>query len=145
MVLRVVGYLALDDGAFKTTLLGTPGFLERLGVCVGSGHPDVAQWALVILHDVAMLGMGACARVLRSRTCVPAMVDATRKTLASDNLKIARCVATCCPMVLWVDVVAAVGGSIRASFHSIADAVPSALTGMETPAYENNSVRHLPS
>jgi hypothetical protein len=58
-----VGLFCQDD-EFKLALLEFE-LPERLGICIGSGDVDVAHWAIVLVHDLAMLGEDACRRLVQ--------------------------------------------------------------------------------
>ena len=72
LLLRVVGYLALRDDDFKLELLRV-GLCARLLVCIVSGDVTLAHWAIVLLHDIAMLGKEACSHIAALPGCFPAL------------------------------------------------------------------------
>ena len=74
IVLRTAGFLAIKDAEFKRRLLTTP-FIERLIVCLSSSENEVAHWSIVLLHDVAMLGVEACRKIMESPEIIHAMYN----------------------------------------------------------------------
>ena len=104
IVLRTAGFLAIKDVDFKERLLITP-FVDRLIVCLGSSETEVAHWAVVLLHDVAMLGPSACIKLMESHNLVAAMAtliprDAQLGRLAAETFGF-LCAADARWLVLW--------------------------------------------
>jgi len=77
IVLRTIGFLAIKDVEFKVELLAK-GMISRLVVCLGSGEEDVSHWAVVLLHDIAMLGVEACHTLLRTPSLIRALAALRR-------------------------------------------------------------------
>ena len=92
--------LAQDDD-FKFELLDF-GFPERLGICIGSGDVEVAHWAIVIVHDMAMLGLDACLQIIEASRSSMARLFTTLRCgppiCCTINLP---CQALTCPPSPW--------------------------------------------
>ncbi|XP_071492443.1 uncharacterized protein [Diadema antillarum] len=56
LILRVLAFLALRNDPFKADLLKNKALLGHFPTCLASGNRDVVHWALVLVHDLAVLG-----------------------------------------------------------------------------------------
>ena len=56
LVLRIYCFLSINDDYFKNKLLNFPPLLKRMSVCLASGNNDLVYWALLLVHDLAMIG-----------------------------------------------------------------------------------------
>ena len=56
LVLRIYGFLSINDDNFKGKLLNFQPLIKRLSVCLASGDSDLVYWSLVLVHDLAMMG-----------------------------------------------------------------------------------------
>lgn len=65
IVLRTLGFLATQAPEFKDRLPDS-GICQRLIVCLTSGDLELAHWAIVLLHDIAMIGKDACHVILET-------------------------------------------------------------------------------
>eukprot|EP00049_Salpingoeca_infusionum_P004449 m.79518 g.79518 ORF g.79518 m.79518 type:complete len:1946 (-) comp12571_c0_seq1:272-6109(-) len=63
VVLQVLGTLANNSTSFKQGMMLSP-LCDRIVQCLSSSHHDVSAWAIVIVHDLALLGNDACAKLL---------------------------------------------------------------------------------
>lgn len=68
IILRTLGLLALSDEAFKAKLLHSD-VPAKLAVCLRSGDLELAHWAVVLLHDLAMAAPDACVTLLAVEVC----------------------------------------------------------------------------
>ncbi|XP_070540296.1 uncharacterized protein [Ptychodera flava] len=66
LVLRVICFLALRNEPFKLEVLACNRILSRIPICLSSGDKDVVHWALVLTHDLAMIGKAAVEMLLSS-------------------------------------------------------------------------------
>ena len=63
--------------------------ISRLVVCLGSGEEDVSHWAVVLLHDIAMLGPEACHTLLQAPSLIRALASKTYKDIIAPLVKMA--------------------------------------------------------
>lgn len=61
--------------------------LEHLVVALQSGNSDLTYWAVVLLHDLAMCGDSAAAKLLDQPGLVPALVHVVKKNSQSSKRK----------------------------------------------------------
>lgn len=71
-ILRVLGCLALHNDAFKARML-MPAMIARIAGCLTSSDAELANWAVVLIHDLAMLGEQACRVILTSPGVIGAL------------------------------------------------------------------------
>lgn len=77
-ILRVLGCLALHDDAFKRRML-LPAMITRVAACLTSADIELANWAVVLIHDLAMLGEDACRVILQASAVVGAFSQLVRR------------------------------------------------------------------
>jgi hypothetical protein len=77
-ILRVLGCLALHDDDFKRRLL-KQGMISRIASCLTSADEELANWAIVLIHDLAMLGEDACRSVLHASNVVSALTQLVQR------------------------------------------------------------------
>ena len=63
VVLRAVGSLCLRNDAFKHRVLNSD-IVQRICSCLNSSDEDLSNWAVVVIHDLCMLGPHACKRIV---------------------------------------------------------------------------------
>jgi hypothetical protein len=63
VVLRAVGSLCLRNDAFKHRVLNSD-IVQRICTCLNSSDDDLSNWAVVVIHDLCMLGPQACKRIV---------------------------------------------------------------------------------
>lgn len=86
VVLRTLGFLSIKNDNFKTRMLTQP-LLERLTICMGSGDTELAHWAVVLLHDIAMLGNDICTQLVGSHGLLSALCKlAVRNNIVLSKL-----------------------------------------------------------
>lgn len=71
-------------------ILNTP-ILEHLVVALQSGNQDLTYWAVVLLHDLAMCGDNASAKLLNQDGLVQALVHVVKKNSQPNRKKEVGC------------------------------------------------------
>nr|XP_054765634.1 uncharacterized protein LOC129272528 [Lytechinus pictus] len=56
LILRIFAFLALRNDLFARELIKNKALIGHLPTCLASGNKDVVHWALVLVHDLAMMG-----------------------------------------------------------------------------------------
>eukprot|EP00058_Branchiostoma_floridae_P023406 XP_002608896.1 hypothetical protein BRAFLDRAFT_85546 [Branchiostoma floridae] len=90
LVLRVICFLCLHNDDFKKKVLSNGNISERLSVCLSSGDKDVVHWALVLTHDLAMIGKSAVAQLVESS---PGLLSSLKPLVKHKDVTIVRLLA----------------------------------------------------
>ncbi|XP_030841407.1 uncharacterized protein LOC591592 isoform X2 [Strongylocentrotus purpuratus] len=64
LILRIFAFLALRNDPFARELMKNKALISHLPTCLASGNKDVVHWALVLVHDLAMMGRQALEKLL---------------------------------------------------------------------------------
>ena len=56
-IIRIANYLSVGSTKFQKMLIEHKPMIKKLSVCLSSGHPDVVQGSLMLIHDLAMPGI----------------------------------------------------------------------------------------
>ncbi|XP_066278423.1 uncharacterized protein [Branchiostoma lanceolatum] len=90
LVLRVICFLCLHNDTFKNRVLSNGNISERLSVCLSSGDKDVVHWALVLTHDLAMIGKSAVAQLVENS---PGLLSSLKPLVKHKDVTIVRLLA----------------------------------------------------
>ncbi|EDQ90664.1 uncharacterized protein MONBRDRAFT_31870 [Monosiga brevicollis MX1] len=78
VILRAIGSLALRNSDFKWRILHS-GLGFRICECLTSGDEDLANWAVVVAHDLTMLGKDACHQLVEHGRLIRALEELIQK------------------------------------------------------------------
>eukprot|EP00794_Sanderia_malayensis_P008043 gene8043-8906_t len=66
LILRIYCFLSINDNGFKTRMSNCTPLLKRLSVCLASGNHDLVYWALLLVHDLAMMGKEFSFKIMKA-------------------------------------------------------------------------------